>query len=245
MDNKYTFSTDKTHLTIYNDDCLMVLKDIKDNTIDLVVTDPPYRIVSGGGTIIPRKDEPKGIFNRRDIRTKDNAKNGKLFDFNSIKFSDWLPDVYRVLKPKAHCYIMINARNLKDLQVDCEKVGFIFQNILVWKKNNATPNRYYLNNCEFILMLRKENAKNINEMGTKNVLEFNNILGNKLHPTQKPIDLLEVLIKNSSNIGDIILDPFAGSGATLLASKRLSRNAIGIELDKTYFDVAKEYIKNE
>lgn len=223
-------------------DCLELMKDIPDNSVDLIVTDCPYHIVSDGCTNIPRKDEPSGIFNRRNTFTQANAKSGKLFDYNDIEFKEWLPDVYRILKPNSHCYIMINARNLKKLQQECENVGFKFQQLLVWDKGNATPNRYYLNACEFILMLRKENAKNINNMGTKNILQIKNIRG-KTHPTEKPVDLLKVLIENSTNENDIVVDPFMGTGSCGIACKRLNRNFIGIELDEKYFEIAKRRIE--
>lgn len=226
-------------------DCLELLKDIPDKSIDLVVTDCPYHIVSGGCTNIPRKDEPSGIFNRRNTFTQANAKSGKLFDNNDIEFEDWLPELFRILKQDTHCYIMINARNLKQLQLEAEKAGFKFQNILVWKKNNATPNRYYLNNCEFILMLRKGKAKNINNMGTKNVLEIPNIIGNKKHPTEKPVELMKILVENSSNEGDVVIDPFMGVGATGVACKNLNRNFIGIEIDERYYNIAKERIEKD
>ena len=122
---------------VYNEDCLEVLKRLPDESIDLLVTDCPYHIVSGGCTTIPRKDEPRGIFNHRNAFTQKNAKSGKLFDYNEIEFKDWLPEVYRVMKPNTHSYIMINARNLKDLQVECEKVGFEFQQLLVWDKRKC------------------------------------------------------------------------------------------------------------
>lgn len=219
-------------------DCLKAMKTIPDSSIDLVVTDCPYHIVSGGCTNIPRKDEPSGIFNRRNTFTQVNAKSGKLFDNNDIKFKDWLPDVYRVLKDGTHCYIMINARNLKELQDEAEKVGFKFQNIIIWNKGNATPNRYYLNAYEMILMLRKGKAKNINNMGTKNIIDIKNIRGNKLHPTEKPVELNKIFIENSSNEGDLVLDPFMGAGSCGVACKELNRNFIGIEIDNKYYDIA-------
>lgn len=265
------------NIDLRNEDCLEVLKDIPDKSIDLVVTDCPYHIVSGGcstgvygnGNGIIQK-ETGGILNKRIIgKTKqgyqlegtkhialfgilnDNdsttyTKQGKLFKHNDIKFSEWLPEVYRILKDDTHCYIMINARNLKELQQEAENVGFKFQQIIVWKKNNATPNKYYLNNAEFILMLRKGKAKNINYMGTKNVLEINNILGgNKKHPTEKPVELMEILIKNSSNEGDLVIDPFMGAGASGIACKNLNRNFIGIEIDERYYNIAKERIEKD
>lgn len=227
-------------IDLYKGDCLEILKDIPDKSVDLIVTDCPYRIVQGGCTNIPRKDEPSGIFNRRNTFTQANAKSGKLFDNNDIEFKDWLPDVYRVLKDNTHCYIMINARNLKDLQQAAEDVGFKFQNILIWNKGNATPNRYYLNAYEMILMLRKGNAKNINNMGCKNIIDIKNIRGTKLHPTEKPVELNKVFIENSSNEGDLVIDPFMGAGACGVACKELNRNFIGIEIDEKYFNIAKE-----
>lgn len=231
-------------MKLYNDDCLNVLKNIESESVDLVVTDCPYHIVSGGCTNIPRKDECGGMFNRRNAFIREDVKSGKLFENNDIEFKDWLPDIYRVLKQGTHCYIMINARNLKDLQTEAEKVGFEFQNILIWYKQNATPNRYYLNAYEMILMLKKGSARNINNMGCKNVLEIQNILDGKTQPTEKPVRLNEMLIANSSNEGELVLDPFMGTGSCGVAAKKLKRDFIGIEIDKKYFDIAKNRIED-
>lgn len=226
-------------------DCLELMKKIPNESIDLIVTDCPYHIVAGGCTNIPRDDEPSGIFNRRNTFTQKNAKTGKLFDCNDIKFSDWLPEAYRILKNNSHIYIYINARNLKKLQQEAEKVGFKFQNILIWNKGNATPNRYYLNAYEMILMMRKGNAKNINNMGTKNILTIPNLRGNKTHPTEKPVALNKILIENSSNENENVLDMFMGTGSCGIACKQLNRNFIGIEIDQKYFEIAKERIEKE
>ncbi len=238
----------------------------------MVVTDCPYHIVSGGCTNdavkIGRYTECSGILNHRYEKVRGNLRNtenghislsgilndldattytreGKLFKHNDIKFSEWLPDIYRVLKYGTHCYIMINPRNLKELQQECEKVGFDFQNIIIWDKGNATPNRYYMNAYEVVLMLRKGKARNINNMGEKNILRVPNIMRTKKHPTEKPVELMEVLIKNSSNEGDTVLEPFMGAGSTGVAAKKLGRNFIGIEIDEKYFNIAKERIEKE
>ena len=107
---------------------------------------------------------------------------------------------------------MINPRNLKELQQSAEDAGFIFQNLIVWDKGNSVPNKYYLNAYELILMLRKGKAKNINNMGTKNILRVPNIIRTKKHPTEKPAELMQILVENSSNPGDTVLDPFMGVG---------------------------------
>ncbi len=236
----------KEQFKIINSDCLEELTKLEDNSVDLVLIDPPYKIITGGCTNVKRNDEAGGIFNKRNKFTKQAAKSGKLFKHNEIKFKDWLPDVFRVLKEKTHCYIMVNDRNMQEILNEAEKVGFKIQNILVWSKGTHTPNRYYLKNCEFIVMFRKGKAKNINNMGTKSIINIDNIKkGTKTHPTEKPVELNEILIENSTNEGDIVLDCFMGSGSTGVACKNTNRNFIGIELDKEYFEIAKKRIKGE
>lgn len=239
---------------IYNMDCLDGMSHIPSKSIDCVVTDCPYRICSGGVRLVPDGKECGGVLNKQqkvqatsklgerwlhnDGSVTPFAMQGKMFANNDIKFSEWLPDVYRVLKDGTHCYIMVNSRNLKELQQAAEDVGFEFQNLLVWKKDNATPNKYYMQQLEFILMLSKRPARNINDMGQSNLLSCRNIIGNKVHPTQKPVSLMEVMIKNSTNEGDVVLDPFVGCGSTLIAANRLNRRYIGFEINKQYYDIA-------
>jgi len=240
-------------IDLYNGDCVSVLRNtIKDESIDLIVTDCPYKIIAGGITI---NEDGKAIsdgsklgnkwLKKNSNETPSAAKNGKMFKHNDIKFSDWLPELYRVLKKGSHCYIMINGRNLKDLQVEAENAGFVFQNLLVWHKpNSQTPNKYYMQCLEFILMLSKRPARNINNLGSKNILSINNIIGNKIHPTEKPIELMDVMINNSSNENDIILDPFMGSGSTGVSCKKNNRKFIGIEIDDNYFKIAEKRIND-
>jgi len=228
----------KAHrISLRKGDCLELIKDIPDESIDLIITDCPYHIVTGGCTNIPKKSAMK-----ERVFLQETSKTGKLFNHNDIKFSEWLPEAYRVLKDGSHIYIYINARNLKELQQEAEKVGFVFQNILIWEKGNATPNRYYLNAYEMILMLRKGKAKNINNMGTKNILKVNNIR-NKNHPTEKPIELNEILIENSSKENETVLDMFMGTGSSGIACFNLNRNYIGMEIDEKYFNIARQRIE--
>lgn len=233
-------------IKLYNRDCLEVMKEIEDGSIELVVTDPPYKIISGGVTVIPSKHEPKVIFNRRDKRKdwNDNARSGKMFNHNDITFSQWIPSVYRILKNNTHFYVMCNDRNMREMLNVCINNKFKLVNILAWKKNNVTPNRYYMKNLEFIILFRKGGARTINNRGSKQCLEINNIRG-KTHPTEKPVELMGTLIANSSNEGDTILDPFMGSGATGVACRNLNRSFIGIELDEAYFNIAEKRISDE
>ena len=238
-------------MDLYNGDCLEVMRSIANNSIDLVATDCPYKIVSGGCRKIPKdgERETSGILTHRHKDNKrtdwvDAVRTGKMFANNDIEFKDWLPDVYRILKDKSHCYIMVNSRNLAELQKQSEKVGFKFQNLLMWDKGNVTPNRWYMQGFECILMLRKGGAKNINNLGSSNILKVPNIIGNKTHPTEKPIDLMRILIENSTQPNEIVLDPFMGSGTTAIACKSLGLDYIGSELDKDYFEIIQKRLSS-
>ena len=218
------------NVKLYNDDCLNVLKDIEDNTIDLVVTDPPYEVITGGrnGGV---KGKPSGIL----------TENKQLM--KSIPKADlWLSECFRVMKDGTHIYIMTNTLNLTNYLNIINDVGFKLHNLLVWNKNNTTPNRWYMKNCEYVIFARKGFAKSINNPSSQTVHNFDNIIGNKKHPTEKPVDLMKLYVGNSSQVGDTVLDPFMGVGSTGVACKELGRNFIGVELDKQYFDIAKERV---
>ena len=216
---------------LFHGDCLEVMKDIPDGSVDLIVTDPPYKTTSrgsSGGTGGILKEE----INKR----------GKVFKHNDIEFNEWLPELYRVLKDTGHAYIMSNNKNLKNMLMEIENVGFNIYKTLIWAKNSPITNMYYMDSHEYIIFCRKGKAKKINNCGTKSVLNVDNPR-NKVHPTEKPVELMEVLITNSSQEGDLVLDTFMGSGTTGVSCLNTNRNFIGIELDETYFNIAKERIE--
>ena len=213
------------------------MKRISDESIDLVVTDPPYKIIGGGDS--KSRYATSGMLNR----SSGNVINGKLFNHNDTSFSTWVPEIYRVLKEATHFYVMVNDKNMHELMNACVESGFQLVNILIWKKNNVTPNKFYMKNCEFILLYRKGGQRWINDMGTKHLLEIDNIR-NKKHPTEKPIELMETFILNSSQVGETVLDPFMGAGSTALAAKENNRQYIGFELDEGYYNIAQDRIKN-
>lgn len=213
-------------------DALEILKTIPNESIDCVVTDPPYKIITGGDSNGKNSVRPKGILkgNRELMRTVP-------------KFSEWLPELFRVLKDGTQNYIMVNSSNLLKMANEIEKAGFKIQNFLVWQKNNCTPSQFYMKNCEYTIFFRKGRSKYINDIGgSKTVHSFDNIIGNKVHPTEKPIDLIEFYINNSTNKNETVLDPFMGSGTTGVACKNLNRRFIGIEMQEDYFNIASERV---
>lgn len=213
---------------IINGDSIESMKLLPSEIFDLAVTDPPYKTITGGDSNGKNSERPKGML----------SGNRKLFKYQNIKISDWMSELYRVLKENTHCYIFTNSLNLTEMLNESQKVGFKLHNLLVWEKNNCTPSQYYMKNCEYVLFLRKGKAKWINDIGgSKTVHQFNNIIGNKTHPCEKPIDLLKFYIANSSNKNDVVFDPFVGTGSTLVAAKELNRMYFGYELEKQYYDI--------
>lgn len=234
-DSEYVSKYDPSNHIEPNDlvqgDMLEKMNGIPDNSVDLLLTDPPYKIVQGGAT-----NDAFTLTGGSDYS------GGRLFGSNDIEFSEWAEEVYRVQKEGTHAYVFTNDRNMQGLMSAFTNVGYQLLNILVWNKNTHSPNRYYLKNVEFIVMFRKGRARNINAMGSFASMNYTAVK-DKIHPSQKPEELLMHLIKNSTNESELILDPFAGSGSTLIASKKLGRNFIGIELDENYYKIAQNRIE--
>lgn len=217
---------------LINGDCIEEMAKLPDNSIDLCLTDPPYKIVTGG---------MKSGFSHKTGNIFKNSSDGNLFKYHSVPICLWMGDFYRVLKNDAQAYVFVNDKNMRDYLNFCHKTGFKLQNILVWRKNNKVTSRAYMKDCEYILFLRKGAARTIYKPSTPTVLEFKNVK-NKIHPTEKPVSLIECLIENSSKANEIVFDPFMGGGSTGVAAKNLNRKFIGIEKDEAYFKIAQDRI---
>lgn len=211
------------YTTIYHADCRALLPQL--DPVDLIVTDVAYETISGGNTTDKRRCS--GILKIND---------GKIFAYNDIKTAEYAHLFYGVLADPAHCYVMINNLNLEDALRDFREAGFGLHNVLPWIKNTATPNRWYMKDVELILMFRKGAAFPINNCSEKASCFYPNPR-QKLHEVEKPVELMSKLIRNSSQPGQVVLDPFCGSGSALEAARRLGRRSIGIDIDEKYCEV--------
>ena len=222
-------------------DCLEVMKDIPDKTIDLIVTDPPYNVsaTNDGGTINKVKKLNKSL---KDL-VETNITNG--YDIETLG-----EEFMRVMK-EPNIYLWCNKTQIPEyFKFYVEKYKCKFD-ILCWHKNNALPtySNKYLSDTEYLLYFRKGKGKcfpkSYEDAKTYYIAPINHKDKKKYkHPTIKPLDITEKVIKNSSKENDIILDPFMGSGTTGVACKQLNRNFIGIELLEEYYNIAKERINN-
>jgi site-specific DNA-methyltransferase (adenine-specific) len=214
------------------------LKLIEDNSIDLVLTDPPYPTTARGSA-----------GNSGGMLQKDINKKGKVFEFNRIDVSVYVPEIYRTLKDGSHFYIMTNHVNLQHILNVCTDIGFHFIKSLIWNKGNKIMGQYYMSQFEYILFFRKGKGVKINNCGTADIINVPNIKtknadGKNLHDTEKPVELMKILIENSSLENQVVLDPFIGISSVPLACIETNRKYIGFEIDKNYYDISCERIKN-
>lgn len=206
--------------------CMDILSKIPDNTFDHFISDVPYKTNRGGSSQNSRR--PTGILEKND---------GKIFEHNDIDISIWLPMVRRVVKPKGNFLIFTNVLNLCPFIEAIQKQGLKLQEVLLWTKSNVIPNKWYMKQSEYILFA-SEDDKNV----TKQEYIYPNCT-HKLHPTEKPVSLMQDLIINFSQLDDYILDCFCGSGSTLVAARECGRRFFGCEIDDNFYQIAeKRYI---
>lgn len=217
-------------------DCLNEIKKIPDNFVDLIITDPPYPTTARGSA-----------GNSGGMLQKDINKKGLVFTHNDIDCEKYAPEFYRVLKDGSHCYVMTNHVNLIHMLNTFTTNDFHFIKSLIWNKGNKIMGQYYMSQFEYILFFRKGRGVKINNCGTSDIISVPNKKqkgedGKNLHDTEKPVELMKILVENSSKENGIVLDPFMGIGSTGVAALNTNRNFIGVELDENYFNIAKERI---
>lgn len=239
-------------IQLYNGDCLEVMDNLIQQgvKVDLVITDPPYW---------HKKSPGKPYSQRPQYNTKSKFANSKLFsyegeimhnmsDFGEEDIDTFMDKTSKIMK-KMNAYIFCNDTQIAYYGMWAEKHKYMFS-ILVWEKPLSIINKNrYSQNAEYIIRIYEYgtglNRIDKNEYYNK-VKKVKPITGkNKLHPTQKPVDLINQFIELSSKENDIIFDGFMGSGSTGVACKKLNRNFIGIELDEKHFKIAEERLKGE
>ena len=254
--------SNKLHLNeIVNGNCLQVLKSFPEKSIDLVFADPPYNLQLEKELWRPNSTRVNGVKESWD----------HFPDFESYdNFTyEWLSGCRRILKDLGTIWVIGSYHNIFRVGRIMQDLGFWILNDIVWIKNNPMPNFHgvrFTNAHETLIWAQKTKGRQytFNYLAMKNIKWENGngglqmrsdwrlplctgkerlkINGEKAHPTQKPEALLERVIISSSNPGDIVLDPFFGSGTTGAVAKRLGRHWIGIETNKRYISIAKERI---
>lgn len=223
---------------IYQQNCLDGLKAMESGVVDLIFTDPPYYQNRAGNVT--------GLKNHKDVVTE-----FKFDGFSSeeeyLSFMEKvLTECYRVCKEGASGYLWCGDDYVSFLNRIIEKVGFKFRKVIHWHKSNPFPainsRKMFANSMELCIHFSKGspktwNYKGVNEM--HNFIEAPICMGAERteHETQKPLRVCQPYIEISSNPGDLILDPFMGSGTTAMAAINLNRRFVGFEVEDRYCDI--------
>jgi DNA modification methylase len=208
-------------------DARVGLARLHDESVDCIVTDIPYKTISGGKG--GEDGRPSGMLTSND---------GRIFDHNDIDLSEYVNELFRVLKSPGQMWLFTNEKNRRRHEGLLLEAGFRVHGLHAWRKNNAVVSRWGMKNMEHVFLVRKGSARGLYTPGLKQSIDHDNIIGNKQHPTEKPVGLLRQYIEASSLPGDLVLDPFVGCGSTAVAARLTGRRFLGFEIDPVHFNTA-------
>jgi len=227
--------------SIWLKDSFSFIKTIPSESIDLILTDPPYNL------------SPYSTGNIKLTWRKDINNDLAEWDRREFRPGDWLEEFKRILKLTGNIFAFTSYNLLGKWHEIFDPEFDTFQ-FMVWHKTNPVPKvrkAGFLNSCELIVcMWNKGHTWNfISQKEMHNFMESPICMGaervkNPFHPTQKPVRILEHIIKIASKPGDLIFDPFMGVGSTGVAALSLGRRFIGVEIDEKYFEAAKKRLKS-
>ncbi|MEL7481947.1 MAG: site-specific DNA-methyltransferase [Pseudomonadota bacterium] len=241
--------------TIIEGDCRDILARLPDRSVDLVFADPPYNLQLGGNLTRPNQSRVEGV--------DDDWDKFSSFDAYDLFTCEWLEECRRVLKDDGAIWVIGSYHNIFRVGTQLQDAGFWIQNDVIWLKTNPMPNfkgTRFQNAHETLIWAGKSKSSKVT-FNYQALKVFNddtqmrsdwtiplctgserlkNAEGKKAHPTQKPEALLKRILLATSNPGDIVLDPFSGTGTTAAVAKMLGRNFVGIEQDPDYARVSRE-----
>lgn len=250
---------------IYNDDCIRSLfTKIEKKSVDLVFADPPYNLSGSGMSLKGSKTGGDWymVNEKWDVMSKD-----EYLNFTKI----WISGCREALKDNGSIYVSCTFHNIAEVITALKNQNLSIRNVITWQKPNAMPNitkRVFTHSTEFVVWatkgkswifnyqeLKKINPDKQKDGSSKQMRDvwvmplvqggerLHGLNGRAIHPTQKPEEMLKRIIIASSNKGDLVLDPFLGSGTTAVVAKKLGRSWIGIEKDKNYVLSARNRIE--
>ena len=241
---------------VYNQDCIDGMKAIPDGKIDLIVTDPPFAI---------NFKAKKANYNRTASRVLSGY--NEITKENYYEFTlNWMSQCFRILKESGGMYVFSGWNNLADILNAIEEIGFITVNHIIWKYQfGVVTNRKFVTSHYHCLYICKNDKKRKFFPYERFGKEEKNNQGRSLHykdkedvweikreywtgdektPTKLPAEIIKKILQYSSEEGDLVFDPFLGSGQTAVVSKLLKRNYIGFEIVKEYFDFISKRLKS-
>ncbi|WP_041366998.1 DNA-methyltransferase [Methylophaga frappieri] len=213
-------------------DALDFLGALADESVDLFITDPPYESL----------EKHRAIGTTTRLKNSKASSNAWFTIFPNSSFEQLFIEIYRVLKKNSHFYLFCDQETAFIVKPIAEKVGFKFWKPLIWDKKKIGMGYHYRARYEFILFFEKGKRK-LKNFSIPDILEVPRVY--RGYPTEKPVELAEILIGQSSDEGELIVDPFMGAGSFGVAAIRNHRRFLGVDIAEEAVSVAKERLYNE
>lgn len=226
-DNPKICKTDEVDVS--NLDAVEWLKSLPSGSVDLVITDPPYESLE--------KHRKVGTTTR--LKNSKSSSNQWFEIFPNERFEELVLEIYRVLKKNSHFYLFCDQETMFVLKPIAEKVGFKFWKPIVWDKVSIGMGYHYRARYEFILFFEKGKRK-LNDLSIPDILTEKRVW--RGYPTEKPVGLAEILIKQSTKEKDVVIDPFCGAGFVGQASELLNRKFQGNDLSENAVELTRTRI---
>ncbi|EGQ7781438.1 TPA: site-specific DNA-methyltransferase [Vibrio parahaemolyticus] len=207
-------------MNLSQDDAVNWLSMLDSASVDLLITDPPYESL----------EKHRKIGTTTRLKVSKSSSNQWFEIFPNARFEELLREVYRVLKKNAHFYLFCDQETMFVIKPIAEKVGFKFWKPIIWDKVSIGMGYHYRARHEYILFFEKGKRK-LNDLSIPDILTHKRVY--RGYPTEKPVSLLEVLVAQSSRDGELVVDPFFGSGSTLVAAKNLNRRFKGNDISSS------------
>ncbi|BDP35861.1 site-specific DNA-methyltransferase [Vibrio parahaemolyticus] len=217
-------------MNLSQDDAVNWLSMLDSASVDLLITDPPYESL----------EKHRKIGTTTRLKVSKSSSNQWFEIFPNARFEELLREVYRVLKKNAHFYLFCDQETMFVIKPIAEKVGFRFWKPIIWDKVSIGMGYHYRARHEYILFFEKGKRK-LNDLSIPDILTHKRVY--RGYPTEKPVSLLEVLVAQSSREGELVVDPFFGSGSTLVAAKNLNRQCKGNDISSSAHEHIRQRMK--
>ena len=206
-------------------DAVSWLRGLPAESVDLLVTDPAYESL----------EKHRAVGTTTRLKHSKSSSNDWFRVFPNERFGELFTEVFRVLKPDTHFYLFCDAETMFDAKPKAELAGFKFWKPLVWDKRTIGMGYHYRARYELILFFEK-GKRRLNDLGIADVISVPRIRGG--YPAEKPVEVAEVLIGQSSQTGEVVADPFMGSGSVGVAATKLGRRFLGNDLNPEAVQIA-------
>lgn len=205
------------NFSLSDSDAVSWLRSLPDASVDLVVTDPPYESL----------EKHRAVGTTTRLKHSKSSSNDWFEIFGNERFEELFAEVYRVLKKDRHFYLFCDAETMFVAKPIAEAAGFKFWKPLVWDKVTIGMGYHYRARYEFVLFFEK-GKRRLNDLGVADILTAKRIRSG--YPTEKPVEIAQTLIRQSTVADELVIDPFAGSGSTGLAALTLGRHFAGNDI---------------